>query len=49
MKTRARCQIRKWPLTNSGDVLLVFEVRGLVDKHPDYKFKVSNEYTPVRE
>jgi predicted dehydrogenase len=27
-----------------GDVLLVFEVRGLVDKHPDYKFKVSNEY-----
>jgi predicted dehydrogenase len=27
-----------------GDVLLVFEVRGLVDKHPDYKFKVLNEY-----
>jgi len=27
-----------------GDVLLVFEVRGLVDKHPDFKFKVSNEY-----
>lgn len=27
-----------------GEVLLVFEVRGLVDKHPDYKFKVSNEY-----
>src|SRR5437867_7480864 len=27
-----------------GDVLLVFEVRGLVDKHPDFKFKVLNEY-----
>jgi predicted dehydrogenase len=27
-----------------GEVLLVFEVRGLVDKHPDYKFKVGNEY-----
>ena len=27
-----------------GDALLVFEVRGLVDKHPDFKFKVSNEY-----
>jgi predicted dehydrogenase len=29
-----------------GDVLLVFEVRGLVDKDKDspYKFKVSNEY-----
>jgi predicted dehydrogenase len=26
------------------DVLLVFEVRGLVDKHPDFKFKVLNEY-----
>ena len=27
-----------------GDVLLVFEVRGLVDKHPDFKLKVRNEY-----
>ena len=27
-----------------GDVLLLFEVRGLVDKHPDFKFKVLNEY-----
>jgi hypothetical protein len=27
-----------------GDVLLVFEVRGLVDKHPDFKLKVLNEY-----
>jgi predicted dehydrogenase len=27
-----------------GDVLVVFEVRGLVDKHPDFKFKVLNEY-----
>src|SRR5437867_4454561 len=27
-----------------GGVLLVFEVRGLVDKHPDFKFKVLNEY-----
>jgi predicted dehydrogenase len=27
-----------------GDVLLVFEVRGLVDHHPDFKFKVLNEY-----
>jgi len=27
-----------------GDVLLVFEVRGLVDKHPNFKFKVLNEY-----
>src|SRR4030095_3070628 len=27
-----------------GDVLLVFEVRGLVDKHPDFKFKVLNEH-----
>src|SRR4030095_15798577 len=27
-----------------GDVLLVFEVRGLVDKNPNFKFKVLNEY-----
>jgi hypothetical protein len=27
-----------------GDVLLLFEVRGLVDKHPEFKFKVLNEY-----
>jgi predicted dehydrogenase len=27
-----------------GDVLLLFEVRGLVDKHPDFKLKVLNEY-----
>src|SRR6266498_3997271 len=27
-----------------GEVLLVFEVRGLVDQHPDFKFKVLNEY-----
>src|SRR4030095_4566814 len=27
-----------------GDVLLVFEVRGLVDKDPNFKFKVLNEY-----
>ena len=27
-----------------GDVVLVFEVRGLVDKRPDFKFKVRNEY-----
>src|SRR4029450_6478399 len=26
-----------------GDVLLVFEVRGLVDKHADFKFEVLNE------
>jgi predicted dehydrogenase len=27
-----------------GDALLVFEVRGLVDKHPGFSFKVLNEY-----
>ena len=27
-----------------GDVHLLFEVRGLVDKHPDFKFKVLNEF-----
>lgn len=27
-----------------GDVLLVFETRGLVGKHPDYKSQVTNEY-----
>jgi len=27
-----------------GDVLLVFEVRGLVTKHPQFPFRVENEY-----
>jgi hypothetical protein len=27
-----------------GDALLVFEVRGLVEKHKDFPFKVLNEY-----
>jgi hypothetical protein len=27
-----------------GDVLLVFEVRGLVGKHKDFPFRVGNEY-----
>ncbi|MCI0541836.1 MAG: Gfo/Idh/MocA family oxidoreductase, partial [Verrucomicrobiales bacterium] len=27
-----------------GDVLLVFEVRGLVEKHKDFPFRVENEY-----
>ncbi len=27
-----------------GDAIVLFEVRGLVDKHPDFKFRVQNEY-----